>query len=86
MSPSPGDRSLVADIINARLGVKIMFSSGIELIAMRKDSREKLAEVANIRLPTYQHSDRQKLDLYINIVLSEIKRLPITLLNRFESR
>ena len=78
MSPSPGDRSLVADIMNARLGVKIMFSAGIELIAMRKDSWERLAEVANIRFPAYQHSDRQKLDLYINIVLSEIKRLPIT--------
>ena len=74
MSPSPeADRSLVADITSARLGVEKMFSSGIELIAMRKDSWERLAEVANIRLPAYQHSDRQKLDQYIDIVLSEMK-------------
>lgn len=83
MLPGPQESSLATDIINARLGVKILFSSDIEMIAMAKDSWDKLAECANIELPAYPNSDRQKLDQYIHRVLSEIKRLPITLLNRF---
>ena len=63
--------------MNARLGVKMMLSYGIELVAMRKDSWKLLAELANVNLPSYQDSDRQKLDQYINLVLSEIKRVPI---------
>lgn len=77
MPPSSGGRSLTADIMNARLGVKMMLSYGIELVAMRKDSWKLLAELANVNLPSYQDSDRQKLDQYINLVLSEIKRVPI---------
>lgn len=76
-APSSGGRSLTADIMNARLGVKMMLSYGIELVAMRKDSWKLLAELANVNLPSYQDSDRQKLDQYINLVLSEIKRVPI---------
>lgn len=83
MLPGHQERSLAIDIMNARRGVKIMFSSGIELIAMTKESWDKLAEFANIELPAYQNSDRQNLDQYIRRVLSEIKRLPIALLNRF---
>ena len=63
--------------MNARLGVKMMLSYGIELVAMRKDSWKLLAELANVNLPSYQDSNRQKLDQYINLVLSEIKRVPI---------
>ena len=77
MPPSSGGRSLTADIMNARLGVKMMLSYGIELVAMRKDSWKLLAELANVNLPSYQDSNRQKLDQYINLVLSEIKRVPI---------
>lgn len=77
MSHGPGERSLAADIENARLGVKMMLSYGIELMAMRKDTWKLLAEAAKVNLPIYQDSDRQKLDQYINLVLSEIKRAPI---------
>ncbi|XP_022783344.1 uncharacterized protein LOC111324110 [Stylophora pistillata] len=77
MSHSPGERSLAADIENARLGVKMMLFYGIELMAMRKDTWKLLAEAAKVNLPAYQDSDRQKLDQYINLVLSEINRAPI---------
>lgn len=83
MLPSARERSLATDIMNARLGVKIMLSCGIELVAMTKDNWDKLAEFANIELPVYHSSERQKLDQYIRRVLSEIKRLPISQLNRF---
>jgi hypothetical protein len=86
MLPGSQERSLATDIINARLGVKIMFLSGIELKAMTQDSWDKHAEYANITLPVYQNSDRQKLDQHIHRVLSEIKRLPITPLNWFVPR
>lgn len=82
MSPSSVDRSLASDIVNARLGVKIMLSSGIELQAMREDSWKSLAEISHIQLPAYEHSNRQKLDRYINLVLSKIKRTPLHLLTK----
>ena len=65
--------TLATDIANARLGVKIMFSNGIELKAMTRNSWYKLAEFAGIRLPAYQNSERQKLDQHVHRVLSEIK-------------
>ena len=83
MSLSSVDRSLATDIINARLGVKIMFSCGIELLAMREDSWKSLAEISHIQLPAYEDSDRQKLDRYINLVLSKIKGTSIHLLTKY---
>lgn len=83
MLPGFQERSLATDIINARLGVKMMFSNGIELKAMTRHSWSNLAEFANITLPTYQNSDRQKLDQHVHRVLDEIKRSPITPLNWF---
>lgn len=82
MLPGPQDRSLAKDIMNAKMGVKIMFSSGIELKAMTQDSWDKLANFANFDLPPYNESHRHQLDQHIHGILSEIKRLPITLLNR----
>ena len=83
MLPGYQERSLATDIINARLGVKLMFSTGIELKAMTQHNWGKLAEFANITLPAYQNSDRQKLDQHVHRVLAEIKRSPITPLNWF---
>ena len=83
MLPGCQEQSLATDILNARLGVKIMFANGIELKAMTRHSWDKLAEFAHITLPTYQKSDRQKLDQHVHRVLDEIKRSPITLLNWF---
>jgi len=70
--------TLATDIANARLGVQIMFSNGIGLKAMTRNSWYKLAEFAGIRLPEYQNSERQKLDQHVHRVLSEIRRLPMT--------
>lgn len=83
MLPGYHEATLVTDIANARLGVKIMFSNGIELKAMTQNSWYKLAEFAGIRLPAYQNSERQQLDQHVHRVLSEIKRLPMTPLNWF---
>jgi len=81
MLPGGQEISLATDIRNARLGVKIMFSCGIELKAMTQHNWDKLAEFANITLPAYRNSDRQKLDQHVQGVLAEIKRSPITPLN-----
>lgn len=86
MLPGCQEQSLVTDIRNARLGVKMMFSNGIELKAMTRHSWSKLAEFASITLPTYQNSDRQRLDHHVHRVLDEIKRTPITPLNWFVPR
>ena len=83
MSLSSIDISLTTDIVNARLGVKRMFSCGIELLAMREDSWKSLAEISYIQLPAYEDSDRHKLDRYINLVLSKIKRTPVHLLTKY---
>ena len=83
MLPGGQEISLATDIRNARLGVKIMFSCGIELKAMTQHNWDKLAEFANITLPAYRNSDRQKLDQHVQRVLDEIKRSPITPLNWF---
>ena len=84
MLPGCQESSLATDIWNARLGVKMMFSYGIELKAMTQNSWHKLAEFAGIRLPAYRNSDRQKLDQHVQRVLSDIKRLPlVTPLNWF---
>ena len=83
MSLSSIDRSLTTDIENTRLGVKRMFSCGIELLAMREDSWKSLAEISHIQLPAYEDSDRHKLDRYINLVLSKIKRTLVHLLTKY---
>jgi len=77
--PGGQESSLATDIMNARLGVKMMFSNGILLKAMTQDNWDKLAEFANITLPAYRNSKRQKLDQYVQRVLAEIKKSPITL-------
>ena len=81
MLPGCHEQSLATDIKNARLGVKMMFSNGIELKAMTRHRWSKLAEFANITLPTYHNSDRQKLDQHVHRVLDEIKRSTTTPLN-----
>ena len=67
--------SLAQDIINAQLGLKTLLSSGIEVIAMSQESWTKLAEFADIELPKYQDSARQKLDKHIDNFLSKMKRI-----------
>ena len=80
----PHETSLAQDIINAQLGLKTLLSSGIEVIAMSQESWTKLAEFADIELPEYQESKRQKLDKHIDNFLSRIKRIQTaTLLYRF---
>ena len=70
MPPSP---SLKNDIQNARLGIQMMMSAGIELKAMNEQSWKKLAGYANIILPEYIDGDRQKLDQHIEECLHGIK-------------
>ena len=83
----PHEFSLAQDIINAQLGLKTLLSSGIGVIAMSVMSQEswtKLAEFADIEIPEYQESARQKLDKHIDNFLSKMKIIqPATLLNRF---
>ena len=79
----PQEPSLARDITNAQLGLKIMLSSGIELKAMSQESWNKLAEYADIELPEYQDSNRQKLDRHIHSVLSEMRGSSIAQLNQF---
>ena len=80
----PHKISLAQDITNAQLGMKTLLSSGIEVIAMSQESWTKLAEFADIELPEYQESARQKLDKHIDNFLSKIKRIQTaTLLYRF---
>ena len=69
---------------NAQLGLKTLLSSGIEVIAMSQESWTKLAEFADIELPEYQESARQRLDKHIDNFLSKMKRIQTaTLLYRF---
>ena len=62
MDVPPHEIFLAQDIRNAQLGLKTLLSSGIEVIAMSQESWTKLAEFADIELPEYQDSARQKLD------------------------
>ena len=71
----PHEISLAQDIINAQLGLKTLLSSGIEVIAMSQESWTKLAEFADIELPKYQESARQKLDKRIDNFFSKMKRI-----------
>ena len=80
----PHEISLAQDIINAQVGLKTLLSSGIEVIAMSQESWTKLAEFADIELPEYQDSARQKLDKHIDNFLSKMNRIQTaTLLYRF---
>ena len=79
--PSP---SLNNDIQNARLGMQMMMSAGIELKAMNEERWKKLAGYANIILPEYIDGDRQKLDQRIAKFLQGIK--PTYFLRQFSSR
>ena len=60
---------------NAQLSLKPLLSSSIEVIAMLQESWTKLAEFADIELPKYQDSARQKLDKRIDNFLSKMKRI-----------
>ena len=79
--PSP---SLNNDIQNARQGMQMMMSAGIELKAMDEESWKKLAGYANIILPEYIDGDRQKLDQHIEEFLQGIK--PTYFFRQFSSR
>ena len=72
MLPSP---RLENDIQNARLGMQMMMSAGIELKAMTEESWRQLAGYANIELPQYTDSDRQKLDQHIAEFLQSMEPL-----------
>ena len=72
MLPSP---SLEDDIQNARRGIQIMMSAGIELKAMTEESWRQLAGYADIELPEYTDSDRQKLDQHIAEFLQRMEPL-----------
>jgi len=70
MVPSP---SLQIDIQNGQEGMRKMISAGIELKAMTEESWKQLAGYANIELPEYQDSERQKLDQHIAEFLAGIE-------------
>ena len=73
------------DIQNARLGMQMMMSAGIELKAMTEESWRQLAGYANnIILPEYIDGDRQKLDQHIEEFLQGIK--PTYFFRQFSSR
>ena len=63
MHPSP---SLEKDIQNGKQGMRRMIDAGIELKAMSEESWGRLANYADIELPEYQDSNRQKLDRHID--------------------
>ena len=69
MLPSP---SLNNDIQNARRGMQMMMSAGIELKAMTEESWRQLAGYAKIKLPEYNRGDRQKLDQHIAEFLQRV--------------
>ena len=69
MLPSP---SLSNDIQNARRGMQMMMSAGIELKAMTEESWRQLAGYANIKLPGYNGGERQKLDQHIAEFLQRV--------------
>ena len=80
----PHKISLAQDITNAQLGLKTLLSSGIGVTAMSQQTWTKLAEFADIELPEYQDSARQKLDKRIDNFPSKMKRIQTaTLLYRF---
>ena len=81
MLPSP---RLENDIQNARLGMQMMMSAGIELKAMTEESWRQLADEADIILPEYIDGDRQKLDQHIEEFLQGIK--PTYFFRQFSSR
>ena len=70
MVPSP---SLQTDIKNGQEGMRNMISAGIELKAMTEGSWKQLAGYADIELPEYQDSERQKLDEHIAEFLAGMK-------------
>ena len=55
--------------------LRILLSSGIEVIAMSQESSMKLAGFADIKLPKYQDSARGKLDKRSDNFLSQMKRI-----------
>ena len=63
MHPSP---SLEKDIQNGKQGMGRMIAAGIELKAMSEERWGRLASYADIELPEYQDSNRQKLDRHID--------------------
>ena len=69
MLPSP---SLNNDIQNARRGMQMMMSAGIELKAMTEESWRQLAGYAKIKLPEYNRGERQKLDQHIAEFLQRV--------------
>ena len=79
--PSP---PLENDIQNARLGIQMMMSAGIELKAMDEESWRQLAGYAKIKLPEYIDGDRQKLDQHIEEFLQGIK--PTYFFRQFSNR
>lgn len=70
----PQEASLVQDILNAQFGLRLLVSAGINVNAMTHECWGKLAQYAEIELPRYQGSNRQKLDIYIHSFLSDLKR------------
>ena len=58
--------SLRKDIQNAHQGMKKLIRAGSELKAMSEESWTRLATYADIALPEYRGSERQKLDQHID--------------------
>ena len=58
--------SFEKDIQNGKQGMRRMIAAGIELKAMSEESWGRLSSYADIELPEYQDSNRQKLDRHID--------------------
>ena len=65
-------RSLKKDIENGQEGMRRMISAGIELKAMSEESWGRLARYADIELPEYRDSNRQKLDRHIDEFIQSV--------------
>ena len=64
--------SLNNDIQNARRGMQMMMSAGIELKAITEESWRQLAGYAKIKLPEYNRGDQQKLDQHFAEFLQRV--------------
>ena len=65
--------SFEKDIQNGKQGMGRMIDAGIELKAMSEERWGRLASYADIELPEYQDSNRQKLDRHIDEFIRDLQ-------------
>ena len=65
--------NLADDIRNAKYGMEMMLTAGIELRSITEESWKQLGEHAQVKLPEYQASSRQQLDQHVATFLENFK-------------